>query len=524
MSERHRRRLRSGAICLWVFILLTTHGRVVDAREGARDAVDPPLVPGWAFTVGDVEGVAVPRVFRPGEPVFFPVGESVVSPADGEYAYRLMSPSGSVMLGRVNISGGRVEWLTESVVSFDQVIPDDLIVQGSLCVGFDCVNNENFGFDTIRLKENNLRIHFEDTSVGSFPTNDWGIEVNASQSGGASYFAVIDRTSGNSVFRTEAGAPNNAMRISNAGKLGLRTDAPVLDIHARTSDTPALRLEQTNAGGWTAQTWDIGANEANFFVRDVTGGSKLPFRVRPGAPTSSLDISASGNVGVGTASPASKLHVVGAARVEGFFNLTTSAEPAPPAAGSVNIYFQTADRLRFQFSDNSMPFRVVPGLTAAGGGAEVKGILAFQDAGAAAPTPPVDSVYIWHTVSDGSLKFRFSNGTTAQLTSAGAWTDASSRVFKSHIRPLETVEASIVLKDLAPVRYFHNSSSDERLGFIAEDVPDLVATQGREGVAPMDIVAVLTKVVQEQQRRIDDLALELEALKRALAQISGGSR
>jgi hypothetical protein len=30
----------------------------------------------------------------------------------------------------------------------DQVIPDDLIVQGSLCVGLDCVNNENFGFDT----------------------------------------------------------------------------------------------------------------------------------------------------------------------------------------------------------------------------------------------------------------------------------------------------------------------------------------------------------------------------------------
>ena len=49
----------------------------------------------------------------------------------------------------------------------DQVIPDDLIVQGSLCVGFDCVNNEVFDFDTIRLKENNLRILFHDTSVGA---------------------------------------------------------------------------------------------------------------------------------------------------------------------------------------------------------------------------------------------------------------------------------------------------------------------------------------------------------------------
>lgn len=37
------------------------------------------------------------------------------------------------------------------------------------------------------------------------------------------------------------------------------------------------------------------------------------------------------------------------------------------------------------------------------------------------------------------------------------------------------------------------------MGFIAEDVPDLVATPNRKSLSPMDIVAVLTKVVQEQQ-------------------------
>ena len=30
------------------------------------------------------------------------------------------------------------------LATFDQVIPDDLIVQGSACVGLDCVNNESF--------------------------------------------------------------------------------------------------------------------------------------------------------------------------------------------------------------------------------------------------------------------------------------------------------------------------------------------------------------------------------------------
>src|SRR5690606_3825600 len=71
----------------------------------------------------------------------------------------------------------------------DQVVADDLIVQSSLCVGFDCVNNENFGFDTIRLKENNTRIKFEDTSTGTYPSNDWQLTANDSTSGGLNRFS-----------------------------------------------------------------------------------------------------------------------------------------------------------------------------------------------------------------------------------------------------------------------------------------------------------------------------------------------
>ena len=75
----------------------------------------------------------------------------------------------------------------------DAVTADDAIITGSLCVGFDCVNGESFGFDTIRLKENNLRIRFLDTSNSAgFPTTDWQITINDSNSGGASYFAIDD--------------------------------------------------------------------------------------------------------------------------------------------------------------------------------------------------------------------------------------------------------------------------------------------------------------------------------------------
>lgn len=193
---------------------------------------------------------------------------------------------------------------------FDFVIADDLIVQGSACVGLDCVDGENFGFDTIRVKENNTRIQFDDTSTSAgFPNNNWQIRANSSSSGGGNFLAFVDQgATGNSetgtiVFEVDAGAPANSLRVASTGKVGLRTATPVLDMHANTTDTPAIRLEQNNTGGFTAQTWDVAGNEANFFVRDVTSGSRLPFRIRPGAPTSSIDIAANGFVGVGTASP-----------------------------------------------------------------------------------------------------------------------------------------------------------------------------------------------------------------------------
>jgi hypothetical protein len=202
----------------------------------------------------------------------------------------------ALMLGATFITSGKA--------MADFVIADDLVVQGSACVGLDCVDGEVFGFDTIRLKENNTRIKFDDTSTGAgFPNNDWQLTANDSASGGLNKFSIENTTVGTIPFTVVGPAPTNSLFVASTGKVGLRTATPLLDLHITTGDTPAQRLEQTSASGFTAQTWDIGGNEANFFVRDLTGGSRLPFRIRPGAPTSSIDINASGNVGIGTASP-----------------------------------------------------------------------------------------------------------------------------------------------------------------------------------------------------------------------------
>jgi hypothetical protein len=252
--------------------------------------------------------------------------------APGEDAEPRSNPNGEVQTQSKRKGGG-------TVTIQDVVTADDVIIQGSACIGLDCVNNESFGFDTIRLKENNTRIKFDDTSTSAgFPANDWQLTANDSASGGANKFSIEDITGAKVPFTLTAGAPTNSLFVSSTGRVGLRTATPVLDLHITTGDTPAHRLEQTAAGGFTAQTWDIAGNEANFFVRDVTSGSRLPFRIRPGAPTSSIDVDASGNVGVGTASPAAPLHVP--RTLAGVQELLRLDNPSDAPAATADLQFR----------------------------------------------------------------------------------------------------------------------------------------------------------------------------------------
>ncbi len=195
-----------------------------------------------------------------------------------------------------------------NVSAADQLILDDLIVDGSACIGFDCVNGESFGFDTLRLKENNLRIKFQDTSnSASFPSRDWQLTANDSSNGGANKFSIDDIDGGRTPFTVEAGSPSNSLYVEDGGRVGFGTSTPVVDLHDKDGNTPTLRLEQDGSSGFTPQTWDVAGNEANFFIRDATNGSTLPFRIEPGAPSNALYINSAGNIGLGTTSPGNEL-------------------------------------------------------------------------------------------------------------------------------------------------------------------------------------------------------------------------
>jgi hypothetical protein len=102
----------------------------------------------------------------------------------------------------------------------------------------------------------------------------------------------------------------------------------------------------------------------------------------------------------------------------------------------------------------------------------------------------------------------------AYVSTGGVWTYASSKEYKDNIEALATKEALDTLKGLNPVKFAYKKDMNEKhVGFIAEEVPDLIATKDRKGLSPMDIVAVLTKVVQELKARNEMLEERVLALE-----------
>ena len=123
--------------------------------------------------------------------------------------------------------------------------------------------------------------------------------------------------------------------------------------------------------------------------------------------------------------------------------------------------------------------------------------------------------YVGIGTTDPSFPLQMGSG--AYVSAGGVWTNASSREYKQDIKDLACDEALEALNSLKPVKFTYKKNPEERhVGFIAEDAPDLVATRDRKGMSPMDVVALLTRVVQSQQQTITELSskvAELEARK-----------
>ena len=415
--------------------------------------------------------------------------------ADKGRGRRMPTQKTLIQTGYFMVQGGAL--VTPSATSeeglsrvMDVVHADDVIIQGSLCVGYDCVNGETFDYDTIRLKENNLQIHFDDTSsLAGFSANDWRILINSASSGGGSYFAIQDTTGGQTPFTIEAGADSNALYVDDAGRLGLGTSTPIYQIHMMYGDSPAIRLHQDTSYGWTEQKWDISGNESNFFIRDGTNGSKLPFRIQPAAPTNSIYIKSDGKIGFGTSSPEAQFEIEKTGENAAVIFQRTDGATGKFTARPSEVYLGSSTNHNVQIvANNTVIMTIEPG--------------GDVGIGITNPTHLLDV------------------GTDGAYCDGGVWHDGSSREYKENIATLTTDEAQEALQGLTPVKFNYKTNKEEQyVGFIAEDVPGLVATNDRKSLSPMDIVAVLTGVVKEQQKSLQEQQKMILELQKKIADL-----
>ena len=489
----------------------------------------------------------------------------------------------------------RFTWRLAALAALGVVIPSLLVadivqienvsIQGSLCVGVDCVNGESFGFDTLRLKENNLRIRFQDTSNSAdFPGGDWRVIINDNTNGGGNFFAVEDSDNGRVPFKLESGAPNNALLVDDAGRIGLSEGQPVVELHMADGDTPTIRLEQDGSSGFTEQTWDVAGNETNFFLRDVTNNSALSFRVKPGAPQNSLYMDADGDIGFGTTqAPQAALHVVRqdspSLRLEQG-DQTFAAQVWDLVANDVNLAFRDVT------GGSKLPFRLRPGAPSNSLTIDSDGDVGLGTAGPMGalhvrsfePYDPADVTRGQLVLENGSggdtttitqtAKGRVVNvfrdrqagstwlqtwglsldgqGTamsvaevgkvaamtltgTGDLWLAGSISQGSSRAIKSDI---ETADEEAILRQvdalkIATWRYTADRARTQHIGPMAEDFHEAFGV-GRDAahLSPGDAAGVslaatkaLSKRLKAQQRELSRLRRENAALKSRLGRL-----
>lgn len=156
------------------------------------------------------------------------------------------------------------------------------------------------------------------------------------------------------------------------------------------------------------------------------------------------------------------------------------------------------------------------------GTSDYGGIIAYDRSGSAYKSLRLDgSVLALNSASGGNVgigtiaptnPLQMASG--AYVSAGGVWTNASSRTLKDQIADLPASRALDAFARLQPVTFVYKANPTEaHVGFIAEDVPDLVATGDRRSLAAMDIVAVLTKVVQVQQAMMTDLQARVDQLE-----------
>lgn len=248
-------------------------------------------------------------------------------------------------------------------------------------------------------------------------------------------------------------------------------------------------------------------------------------------------VDASGNVGVGTASPTAPLHIARTGNINVLFeNTATTGQVGLQVknTGGSTTLAQDANG-GFLFTDNSKPFLFYTGgserMRIDASGNLLVGTTSTFDSGkicsdGASAAVPL-ACRVTPTTNSAQIYFRNGNGIVGSITTNGSATSfnpSSDERLKENIQPITNGLERV--SKLKPVDYTWKSDGRLDNGFIAQDLlkepefeirvnPIGKTEDGEEmfGVDYMKFVAVLTAAIQELSAKVDAQAAEIEALK-----------
>jgi len=330
----------------------------------------------------------------------------------------------------------------------------------------------------VKLKGTVPRLLFEDTSTDPMPNDDWLIETGNLVED--LHISHVD--SGNQPFTISAGASNDAIFVDAEGDVGFGTATP--NGQAQVDVFGDLHL--TNA----TSSWRVFNNPTYFGIRDLAAVD-AQFAISATAPVYSLTLNP-GGVGVGTAAPASKLHVWGG---DGTTQLRVE-ETSATAVGRNLARFVNNGAATFRF-DNTQ--------SGGGWGFGSRQVGDFF-------VSPIGAATITLTLT-----------TAGNMTILGALTQGSDRNSKADIEGVDPAEVLAKVAGLPIATWRYKDDQATHVGPMAQDFYAAFGLGADDKhIAPADMaglglaaIQALKADVAEKEARIRALEQRLERLEAA---------
>jgi hypothetical protein len=314
------------------------------------------------------------------------------------------------------------------------------------------------------------------------------------------------------VFEVDGAAAVNALYVSASGQVGINNTTPthMLDITTTRTGNGAgstIRINRPDSGSYeNAINWATGGTNKWFLGSDNDSTDNFYLYNWARGAFEIAVLSTSGNVGIGTSSPTTKLHVSGTALFEADNESSITIRSRTNAANSV---------LKFQEDSSVIRWQLIAAESDSG-----KFIISGSDMGPAFTINSSGNVGIGKTSPNAKLDVNGNAIITGSITATAGGFDSDLTLKNIVTRDLTQYR---IADSVSPIIYTWKDTSKgtlQRFGYGAQEllplIPEAVYQNGSGSAYAVDYTQVHTVLIDENTKRIQALERELAELKQII--------